>query len=77
MDMEDKNMKKQKVYKYIGYNGTITSPVLLPEISNLEYYEIYADNGYFLTNGEKNVQYALIQINEIDNWTEKKLGTIE
>ena len=70
-------MKKQKVYKYIGYNGTITSPVILPDISSLEYYEIYADNGYFLTNGQKNVQYILIPADEINNWTEKKLGTIE
>ena len=70
-------MKKQKIYKYIGYNGTITSPVLLPDISNLEYYEIYADNGYFLTDGEKKVQHILILADEINNWTEKKLGTIE
>jgi hypothetical protein len=31
-------MTKNKLYKYIGYNGTITSPILLPKIDHLVVY---------------------------------------
>jgi hypothetical protein len=45
-------MKKIKMYKYIGYNGTVTTPVLLPNVDNkLEVYKLKASNGKILTNG--------------------------
>lgn len=70
-------MTKQKLYKYIGYNGTITSPVLLPDISNLALYELRADNGKYLTNGVRKVYSVIIPIDEIDKWTEEVQGITE
>lgn len=64
-------MEKYKVYKYIGYDGTITSPVLLPNIDKIEMIQLYADNGKILinSNGRKSY-YVTIRPEEIDLWTE-------
>lgn len=45
-------MKKTKLYRYIGRNGIITSPVLLDGISYLQMYRLSAKSGYALTDGE-------------------------
>jgi hypothetical protein len=45
-------MKKTKLYRYIGRNGIITSPVLLDGISYLQMYRLSAKAGYALTDGE-------------------------
>lgn len=59
-----------KLYKYIGYNGTITSPVLLPNIDKLEVYELKAANGKILTNGIEKY-YSVIVTKETQNdWIE-------
>jgi hypothetical protein len=70
-------MIKQKLYKYIGYNGTITSPVLLPEIGHLELVELRADGDKYLTDGERKVYSIIIPVDEIDNWTEELRGITE
>ena len=41
-------MTQEKLYKYVGYNGTITSPVLLPGIANIPYVRLFAEPGYVL-----------------------------
>lgn len=68
-------MTKQKLYKYIGYNGTITSPVLLPEIDHLELVELRSDGNKYLTDGVKKVYSIIIPIDEIENWKEEILDT--
>lgn len=70
-------MTKQKLYKYIGYNGTITSPVLLPGINYLELVELRADGDKYLTDGERKVYSVIIPADEIDNWTEEVRGIVE
>jgi hypothetical protein len=63
-------MKKQKLYKYIGYNGIITSPILLPDVKNLVVYELRADNKCYLTDGE-NKRYSVIVLEEdVEHWQE-------
>lgn len=55
-------MTKQKLYKYIGYNGTITSPVLLPDIAHLELVELRADGDKYLTDGERKVYSIVVPV---------------
>jgi hypothetical protein len=70
-------MTKQKLYKYIGYNGTITSPVLLPDISHLELVELRADGDKYLTDGEHKVYSIIVPANDVNKWTEEVRGITE
>ena len=70
-------MTKQKLYKYIGYNGTITSPVLLPGIDPLELIELRADGDKYLTDGERKVSSIVVPADEVDNWTEEVRGIVD
>ena len=63
-------MTQEKMYRYIGKNGTITSFVLLEGISYIPIIKIKADSGYILTNGAKEVYSIAILPEEIDEWTE-------
>ena len=63
-------MTKHKLYRYIGYNGIITSPVLLPDINHLELYELRADGGKHLTNGNKKVSSIIVEKDQVSNWVE-------
>lgn len=70
-------MTKQKLYRYTGYNGTITSPILLSEVKYLELIELRADSNKYLTNGKRKVYSIIVPVDEVDNWIEKNLNTIE
>ena len=63
-------MKKTKLYKYIGYNGTITSPILLENIPSKEYYRIEASYKKLLTNEDKVVKSIIIEAEDLVNWKE-------
>lgn len=63
-------MKKKKLYRYLGRNGIITSPVLLDNIEHIDMLYLMADNEKFLTNGEEKVKSITIFADELDNWTE-------
>ena len=70
-------MIKHKLYKYIGYNGTITSPVLLPNIDHLELVELRASGGKYLTDGEQKVYSIIVPVDEVGNWTEEIKDIVE
>ena len=63
-------MKKTKLYRYIGRNGIITSPVLLEGISHIQMYRLSAKSGFVLTNGEQFVNNIDVFEEDIDLWTE-------
>jgi hypothetical protein len=63
-------MTKEKVYKYVGCNGTITSEVLLPGISNLPYVRLIADSGCMLQRGNIKHKIVLVPEHEVELWTE-------
>ena len=63
-------MTKQKIYKYIGYNGIITSPILLPDISHQVFYELRAAGGKILTDGEKQLYVVIVPEQEVEAWNE-------
>lgn len=63
-------MKKIKLYRYIGVNGIITSPVLLEGISHVKMYRLSATPGKALTDGEQVVKSIDVFEEDIEKWTE-------
>lgn len=63
-------MRTEKMYRYLGRNGTITSPILLENISPIPMKRLMAELGKVLTNGERHAKEVLVFEDEIDEWTE-------
>lgn len=63
-------MKKTKLYRYIGRNGIITSPVFLEGISHIQMYRLSAKPGFVLTDGEQFVNSIDIFEEDVELWTE-------
>lgn len=63
-------MTQQKIYTYLGTNGTITSPVYLPEIYSIEKINLIADDKKVLTDGKKKVGSIIVLPEEVSKWTE-------
>lgn len=63
-------MKKVKLYRYIGKNGIITTPILLEGTKVYEMFTLIASEGKVLTNGEKVRDTVTIFADELDQWSE-------
>lgn len=63
-------MKKNKMYRYLGRNGTITSPVLLESIEPIPMLMLTAAEGKMLTDGDRVVKSITIFADELDEWSE-------
>lgn len=66
-------MTKNKVYRYLGRNGIITTPVLIEGASPIIMYRLIADEGMVLFNGKIHVNMIDVFDDEIDNWFEMPL----
>lgn len=63
-------MKKVVLYRYLGTNGTITSPVHLEDVYYTRLMKLTADPGKRLTDGAQTVGEILIPEDEVNLWTE-------
>lgn len=63
-------MTQQKKFKYIGLNGTIFSPVLIPKADKIEFIELKADEGKILTNGISYKEVVLVLPEDVSKWSE-------
>ena len=63
-------MKKIKLYRYIGKNGIITTPILLEGTKVYEMFTLIASEGKVLTDGEKVRDTVTIFSDELDQWSE-------
>ena len=71
-------MKKQKLYRYVGRNGEITSPILLEDAKHIPLMELRPEVGYVLTNGNVTREYfVVVHVDEVNEWTEVKADTVE
>jgi hypothetical protein len=66
----EKYMKKNKIYKYLGRNGSITSPILLEKIDPIPMLYLIADEGKILTNGMDRVKAVNVFLDELEEWYE-------
>ena len=69
-------MRKEKLYRYIGYNGILTTAILLPDIKHLKVYQLHADGGKHLTNGERKCYSIVVPEEDVELWYEVE-GVIE
>lgn len=63
-------MTKQVIYKYLGTNGVIESPIHLEDIYYVRLLFLTADEGKILTDGEKRIKSIKIPEAELENWQE-------
>lgn len=63
-------MFNTQLYRYIGRNGTITSPIKLENIEPISMIKLQAEKGKILTDGNKKVYSVIIFEDEISNWEE-------
>lgn len=63
-------MKTTRMYRYLGRNGMITSPILVNPTDPIPMLALNAGEGKILTDGTKKVYSTLVFEDELDNWTE-------
>jgi hypothetical protein len=63
-------MKQEKMYRYLGKNGLFTTHVELLNINPLPMIKLIANEGYYLTNGEKTAYSITIFPEEVEQWYE-------
>lgn len=63
-------MVSEKMYRYLGRNGTITSPIQLEDLSPIAMRRLKAESGKVLTNGRKRVKEVIVFEDEISEWVE-------
>ena len=65
-------MTKEVIYRYLGTNGVIESPVHLEDIYYVRLLHLIADSGKVLTNGVLTLPSVRIPEEELENWKEVK-----
>lgn len=63
-------MIREKIYTYLGVNGTITSPVYLEGIYSVKKIRLIADANKILTDGSQRISSIIVPEDEVENWTE-------
>ena len=66
-------MTKQVLYKYLGTNGVIESPVHLEDIYFVRINVLIADEGKVLTNGKEEKIMVRCSDEELKDWYEVKV----
>ena len=65
-------MTRQVIYRYLGTNGIIESPVHLEDIYYTRLIRLTADKDYMLTNGKTKVKHIQCSEDEEKDWKEVK-----
>ena len=63
-------MQKTVIYRYLGTNGIIDSPVHLEDVYYIRLYDLVADNKKILVNGDTKVKSITIPEEDLENWKE-------
>lgn len=63
-------MTKNKVYRYLGRNGIITTPILIEGVTPITMYRLIADEDMVLFNGKTHVRMIDVFDDEVENWFE-------
>lgn len=68
-------MYKTALYRYLGVNGVIESPVRLEDTYYIPVYKLTAEAGKILTDGETKTYRVTVPFDEVANWKEVDAGT--
>lgn len=63
-------MISQKMYRYLGRNGTITTAIKLENIAPIPMVQLKAENGKILTDGIRTAYSVTVFEDELNNWYE-------
>ena len=63
-------MTKEVIYRYLGTNGVIESPVHLEDIYYTRFFILHADEGKKLYNGETYKNSVRITEDQLKDWVE-------
>jgi hypothetical protein len=63
-------MKKTIMYKYLGTNGVIISPIHLEDVYYIRLIQLQADDNKVLTNGIMKKTSVMIPEEELNLWKE-------
>ena len=63
-------MTKHKIYRYLGRNGIITTPILLEGTDPILMYRLIADGNKILTDGINFTRTIDVFPDELENWRE-------
>lgn len=66
-------MKQSSVYRYLGSNGVITTPIKLDGIYSVQLARLDADDGKILVNllDRRERESVICSLEEVKNWTER------
>ena len=63
-------MTKMEIYRYVGSNGVIDSPIKLPMPYTLRY-RLIADAGKKLVNGDTTATVIDVDASDVEKWSEQ------
>lgn len=63
-------MTKEKLYRYLGRNGILTTKVFIEDAKHIVLYSLTADEGKVLTDGTRTTDNVLVYEDELSNWKE-------
>ena len=63
-------MKKTKLYRYYGRNGIITTPIFLEDAKAILLYNLKAEEGKLITDGETIIKSIIVYPEELQLWQE-------
>ncbi len=63
-------MKQGKVYRYLGRNGMVTTPILIEGANAIVMYRLIADDNMLLSNGIRQAYTVDVFEDEVNNWFE-------
>lgn len=66
-------MKQSSVYRYLGSNGVITTPIKLDGIYSVQLARLDADDDKILVNllDHRERESVICSLEEVKNWTER------
>lgn len=68
-------MTKTPMYRYMGINGVIETPVQLEGIYSIRLVKLDASNGMELTDGDVTTRSIVVPLSEEHKWSEVEMGT--
>lgn len=66
-------MKQSPMYRYLGSNGVITTPIKLDGIYSIQLARLDAEPGKILVNliDHREREFTICSLEEVKNWTER------
>lgn len=63
-------MKKTVIYKYLGTNGVLETPIHIEDTYYVRLIDLKADENMILTNGERKTYFTRVPEEEVYLWYE-------